>query len=670
MSDYRISLDIPDEAQPIEYRFSDSDLPLTMGSSDARAHIVVKHDSIEAEHVVLEAHTEPFHLVARWLAPDDSGKTVKQLTMANGSIIFLGEVRAGLKTSDEAGSDDEERDHSGRVRWFYRTANNDWQGPITSSDLRKLAADGAITRDTPVRYGNETALASDVEGLEFTDASSRPTQVQPQSLLTHDGVGDCVCPNCWWAFERRDLVYISEHPALTDDLVLGEGHQQRFLPTRFTPDGLAIDPKGHVVTRTACPRCHLPVPQSCAYGQQLILSIAGAPSSGKSYLLATMSRSMREQGPTFAVLCNELDAERNDTLAGYERMLFESDPDKPVALQKTDIDGEAWYNRVGLDGIQMLLPKPMFFDLALQPMHPQVADKNQRTLVMYDNAGESFEPGRDTSAQPATRHLTKAHAILFLFDPTRNASFTAACDGGDDPQVSDSKVIHSQHRLLGGLINRIRQQSAMKPGDRYSRPFLVIVPKYDIWRHLMPYQPPDLPWESDHGPPPQALDINLIYSVSFAVRSLLETHCREIVDIAENFARHVLYIPVSALGSKTVKLPQTDESARPVFAVHPRDIAPWWTSVPLLYLLYDLGLIRASTDPAFDKTERLSATGHGDTFHVQTAPDCGWTLPSNYLGRVLRCPRTGKMFIPTAEHTNGDSDHAEESDLDSLIADI
>jgi len=65
------------------------------------------------------------------------------------------------------------------------------------------------------------------------------------------------CPHCWHEFAPEESLWIAEHPDLLGDIRLGDQFQSRFLPTRFTPDGDAIDPEGQRTTRLACPNCDL-----------------------------------------------------------------------------------------------------------------------------------------------------------------------------------------------------------------------------------------------------------------------------------------------------------------------------------------------------------------------------------------------------------------------------
>jgi hypothetical protein len=64
------------------------------------------------------------------------------------------------------------------------------------------------------------------------------------------------CPACRATCAAEDALFIAHDERLPYDLVLGPGHAYRFRPSRFTPDGAAIDPGGVSTTDTACPACH------------------------------------------------------------------------------------------------------------------------------------------------------------------------------------------------------------------------------------------------------------------------------------------------------------------------------------------------------------------------------------------------------------------------------
>jgi hypothetical protein len=84
------------------------------------------------------------------------------------------------------------------------------------------------------------------------------------------------CPHCWEHFAPEKVLWISEHQDLLGDPKLGPEQQQRFLPTRFTVAGEALDARGFACQQLACPNCHLAVPRPFLEMEPLFLSIFGA----------------------------------------------------------------------------------------------------------------------------------------------------------------------------------------------------------------------------------------------------------------------------------------------------------------------------------------------------------------------------------------------------------
>ncbi len=88
-----------------------------------------------------------------------------------------------------------------------------------------------------------------------------PEFAKPAKLLAQ-----VVCPHCWERFQPADVLWISEHLDLLGDPRLGPERQQRFLPSRFTITGDAIDARGMTCQHLACPHCHLPIPRDARDG--------------------------------------------------------------------------------------------------------------------------------------------------------------------------------------------------------------------------------------------------------------------------------------------------------------------------------------------------------------------------------------------------------------------
>lgn len=402
-------------------------------------------------------------------------------------------------------------------------------------------------------------------------------------------IAKVTCPHCWDVFAPEEVVWVSEHSDLLGDPLLGPEQPQRFLPSRFSIKGEAIDAKGMVCRVLACPKCHLSVPRCALEMPTLFLSILGSPASGKSYFLATMIHELRRILPAdFAVTIADVDPMANRLLnEAEESLFFNSGPEEFVPLgnliRKTELEGEL-YETIAFGNQTIAYPRPFLFDLRPQPGNGRSADapRTGQLLCLYDNAGEHFLPGRDTTATPVTRHLAHSRALLFVMDPTQDQRVLAALNARKGtPDVSNRGRTSRQETILLEAAARIRRHSGLSQGEKHPRPLVIVLTKLDQWESLLNDDDDHSePWRSVPGLNQTALDIERIERRSARLRQLLLILCPEIVASAEGFAQEVFYIATSALGDGIGFDPKTG-----YLGIRPRDIRPRWVTVPLLYVL-------------------------------------------------------------------------------------
>ncbi len=286
----------------------------------------------------------------------------------------------------------------------------------------------------------------------------------------------------------------------------------------------------------ACPRCHLVMPRAPIHTEPMILSIIGVPASGKSYLLAAMTWQLRREMPKrFALAFNDADTLANRSLNDYEETLFlQHDDDKLVAIRKTEEQGEL-YDQIRLGQQVVSLPRPFLFTLRPSLGHPAAptanrankAEQPDRVLCMYDNAGESFQAGKDTTGSPVTQHVAKSRVLMFLFDPTQDPRFRQRCRAiSGDPQLSTASRTSRQETILTEAALHVRRHAGLAPGQKYDRPLLVVVPKSDVWGPLLdcdlttePFIDNAVPASAGSGMPAlSAVDLGRIATVSAKLR--------------------------------------------------------------------------------------------------------------------------------------------------------
>ena len=423
------------------------------------------------------------------------------------------------------------------------------------------------------------------------------------------------CPNCWHEFPPDQLHFYSTSPEFAFDHVLGAGQQRAFLPSRFTPKGDAIDPGGGICTETACPRCHLRVPRLLAQFPTIAVSIFGSPGSGKSFLIAAMTHTVMQQIVHYGVTAEDADPLLNAIVRDYEKTLFQqASPDVTVQLRKTEDVGD-WYNKIQQRGRTKTLPKPFLYRIE-RFWGNDTGKHDGRCLCLYDNAGESFEPGAENEDNPVTRHMAKADTLLFVYDPTQETAFRRACaEKSPDPQWR-GQARGDQTALFTEATKRIRDFRSMRPTDEIDTPLIVLLPKFDAWKFLLTDKDLPNPYKEvtlkAGGSSIRFLDTDVLLDVSRKCRLLIKKYQPALLaKIEATFnSKRIIFLPVSATGCSPIKnvpsepekdvIPSLDSldlegmdllseepASNPDGYGHFRagDINPIWAEMPLLTVL-------------------------------------------------------------------------------------
>lgn len=473
-------------------------------------------------------------------------------------------------------------------------------------ELRDLA--GQLTCESCVSRQASTPAATDGKEAEAASAAVEARQIVvglrgqiPENILAR-----MTCPHCWHMFEPHDVLWVAQHAELVGDPVLGPEAAARFLPSRFNAAGEALDGRDMPCQILACPKCHLIIPQALVETPPMFVSMIGAPASGKSHLLASMTwqlrRVLRER---FSIVFNDADALSNLSIHRYEETLFVSaDADRLVSIRKTELQGEL-YDQIRLGQQIVSLPRPFLFTLRPQPKpepksspngNSTVADDRLRVMCLYDNAGEHFQPGMDSASAPGTQHMARSRALIFLFDPTQHPGFREHCRSfSTDPQLYGAARTLRQETILTEAASRVRRYTGLSPQRKHDRPLLVVVSKADIWGKLLDANletEPLLPDPAYPGTNLALVDLARMNTISAAVRALLLKFTPEVVAAAEDFCKTIVYIPSSALG----RGPELQQETG-MLGIRPRDIRPRWAAASMLYFLAKWGGVLPAARP-------------------------------------------------------------------------
>ena len=385
--------------------------------------------------------------------------------------------------------------------------------------------------------------------------------------------GEHTCPVCWLQFDSGDIMHIAVHDSLRGDPVLGEDAQQRFLATRFNNAGQALDAMGLPCSEIACPHCRRKLPQGFLDMPHHIVSIVGDHAAGKSYYLGILTKFLPATlYRKFGIVFQDADPTGNAKLNEMRKTLFGAQTPAEAALKKTQERGEM-YESLPRQGRTVLLPTPFVYTVSSEQR-----DRENFAVILYDIAGEYFQPGRRLADEPAALHVTRASGILYLFDPFNSPEFRRRIPDTADPQV-EKKVFDQQDIIIAEMRSRIQLAKNLHAGEKIHTPIAFILGKFDAWRHLFAEEPLQDPITDCR------LEQPVIDNNSDRLRLFLREVCPNIVGNLEALSENVRYFPVSSFGHTPLKIKIGSEVA---YSPDPAKIEPTFVEVPLLWILSQL----------------------------------------------------------------------------------
>ena len=383
--------------------------------------------------------------------------------------------------------------------------------------------------------------------------------------------GEFTCPTCWLKFDRGDVMHVAVHDSLFGDPLLGEEQMKRFHATRFNDRGQALDDYGIPCTEIACPHCRRTLPPGFFDEPHKIFSIVGAPQSGKSYYLTVLIKLLQTTlFREFGVVFRDADPTGNAPINEMKSHLFSAQNSAQAFLTKTQLEG-SMYERLPRYDRMVTLPKPFIYSLS-----GAESDDDNCSVVFYDNAGEHFQPGQDSSNSPGAQHIASSDAIFFLFDPTINPDFRRSINDSDDPQFK-SQVSDQQDIILAETEVRIKKLLGLGRREKVQTPLAIIIGKCDSWINKIGSD--NLKNTIVDG----TLDMGAVESNSKLVRGLMEEHCPYVVANAERISSEVCYFAASAFGHTPVTF--EDDKGVTRIGPDPQKINPMYVEIPTLWAL-------------------------------------------------------------------------------------
>ena len=460
------------------------------------------------------------------------------------------------------------------VWYLYNPGREEWYGPYVLSDLPLVAPE--LPDDVLATFQGLEHCAFYLRDILRVAAFAGNTGgvapvVQPEESKPLESLR---CPCCWEFFKPEEIMGIACHPDLLGDPVLGEDAMLRFTPEYYNSNGLPIDPNGVSCNEYACPYCHSKLPPFFSSTQQHIISLVGVPAAGKSYYLTALVHELETLFPReFGMPFRDADPVTNEPLNEMRMRLFTAQSPQEAYIAKTHMQGRL-YHKVWREGVYANMPRPFIYNL----------NKGAEThsIVLYDNAGEDFQPGSDTVLTPGSHHLSVASGIMFLFDPTANPGFRQLLQESTDPQLRNNIYRPGrQAMLLAESEMRLRTRLNLPPSEKVDTPLAIIIGKSDTWIHLLGPEPL-LPATRNGMFMTEHININ-----SARLRQFIFNVAPHICTNAEAISSNVRYFAASALGESPVEF-HDETSGTTLIGPASGQVHPVRVTEPLLWALHNV----------------------------------------------------------------------------------
>lgn len=425
--------------------------------------------------------------------------------------------------------------------WFIHDAEQeDFRGPFRLHELVDAAPH--LPADTLVTFQGLSPSAFYLGDIMDVARFKQEQMLLNQAMEEEEMENRLyLCPSCWENFNKEEALSIATHPDLCGDDIMGEDAQLRFKPSRFNEYGVPVDEMGSPCIEFACPHCHHKLPPFFTQMNQHIISLVGIPAAGKTYYLSSLIHELGHILPReFNLPFRDADPINNAILNDMSLRLFSGKSPQEAYLGKTRLDGNL-YQKVWRHQHYADMPRPFIYNLN--------KSEESYSVVMYDNAGENYEPGRSGEDYPGAEHLSIASGILYLFDPTSNLDFRNLLQDNKDPQMQrSSDSVGRQRLLLAETEMRLRTRRNIHPGKKLDLPLAIIIGKCDIWQHLLGPEPL-LPVVRNGLYMPEHVNAN-----SARLRQFLFKISPNICSNAEAISDNVRYFAVSSFGKSPIEI--------------------------------------------------------------------------------------------------------------------
>jgi len=317
---------------------------------------------------------------------------------------------------------------------------------------------------------------------------------------------------------------------------------------------------GMKTSKLVCPHCHNELPSQFGASDVRTIALIGAKESGKSHYIAVLINELTHRvGMSFNASLNALD-------------------EQTIRRYKEDFRRWVYVDHVTIPPtssgrVQGSVRYPLAYRFSIKK-HSGLTPLNGirvTSLVFFDTAGEDLNNIDLMSTE--TKYLANSDGIIFLLDPLQIPAVRNLLDHRTELPGENT----DPQEIIGRAATLIREMRQLNPSQKLKMPVALAFSKIDAVRSLFEPGSPVHEASRHDG----AFDTTDCQRVSDNLRAHLSQWVGPGLDLflQHNFKTYS-YFGLSAIGS------QPDRQGRLPFGV-----APFRVDDPLLWILYQLGIV-------------------------------------------------------------------------------
>lgn len=266
---------------------------------------------------------------------------------------------------------------------------------------------------------------------------------------TANGVDKCLPEidkrfNDHWGIERESKHFFRGRPFS----LFGSG----------TPKASKCDKCGKPSNRFVCPHCHNWLPSEMIAEGAEIVSIVGAPNSGKTVYFFNLMRQLEKQGYKLGLTLTAQDEgpDRDRKTSTIYREMVKLMYEEGRLPEKTPANEDQ-------------KPVPLIFKVS----NKKAGQKSGRAIyiVFYDTPGEAFENTEQISRM--ADHVSNSAGIILFVDPYNIKSLTKAIDAATGDSAVPGNLL-ANDTVINSLLQKVGKEQSV------NKPFAIVFSKIDV----------------------------------------------------------------------------------------------------------------------------------------------------------------------------------------------